>query len=407
MFEDSSRMSPAPGKSALPRRQGLLAALFVAGCFSWVSFSASSSRETQEHRAPDRPLTVPLDVRVPTPPWAFRADGKWHLVYELYIDNAGNENCALTGIEVIGDRSTPKPLAEVSGAALDEIVVHPYADPSPRPTLLPPAGFAVAYMWVTVAERQEIPATLSHRLSMKIGNYPETWSVDIQPVAVRRDPVPVLGPPLRGANWGVSGGPSNSSGHRRGLLPVNGHAYIAERFGIDWLRIGPDGQTHTGDPSLNKNYGAYGAEVLAVADGAVTEVKDGIPEDTPGTGSMPVPRAVDTLAGNHVILKIGDRLFALYAHLQTNSIRVNVGEVVHRGQVLGLVGDSGSSDEPHLHFHVCNNNSAFACEGVPYAFTSFLQQSYSSTGTPEDSRRDVLHEMELPTDQTLVRFPDR
>src|SRR5215831_5000839 len=40
-----------------------------------------------------KPLTAPLHVEVPTRPWAFQANGKWHLVYELHVANIGNVGC--------------------------------------------------------------------------------------------------------------------------------------------------------------------------------------------------------------------------------------------------------------------------------------------------------------------------
>lgn len=41
------------------------------------------------------------------------------------------------------------------------------------------------------------------------------------------------------------------------------------------------------------------------------------------------------------------------------------------GQVLGQVGNSGNSDEAHLHFHVANRPGVFAANGRPYVFDGF------------------------------------
>jgi murein DD-endopeptidase MepM/ murein hydrolase activator NlpD len=41
---------------------------------------------------------------------------------------------------------------------------------------------------------------------------------------------------------------------------------------------------------------------------------------------------------------------------------------VQRGDVLGLLGNSGQSSAPHLHFHVTEGPSLLGANGVPYAF---------------------------------------
>jgi murein DD-endopeptidase MepM/ murein hydrolase activator NlpD len=91
--------------------------------------------------------------------------------------------------------------------------------------------------------------------------------------------------------------------------------------------------------------------------------------------------------------------------MQPGSLRVKVGDKVTRGQVLGLLGNTGNSTEPHLHFQICNGNSELGSEGLPYAFASFEVQ-----GKGEDDKAPVLsgapvkHEMEMPTEDEVVRF---
>ena len=46
-----------------------------------------------------------------------------------------------------------------------------------------------------------------------------------------------------------------------------------------------------------------------------------------------------------------------------------IGESVHTGELLGLVGNTGSSTEPHLHMHIDDQRSFLAGNGVPYEFT--------------------------------------
>ena len=88
------------------------------------------------------------------------------------------------------------------------------------------------------------------------------------------------------------------------------------------------------------------------------------------------------------------------------SVRVKVGDKVHRGQVLGLLGNSGNSSEPHLHFHICNKNSELACEGLPYAFASYEFEGKGDSWKPSDSRGALeKHETEIPLEDEVVRFP--
>lgn len=377
---------------------GLYRLLFVAATGILLFSSGLLASDTP------KPLTAPLHVEVPTRPWAFQANGKWHLVYELHVANIGNVDCALTKIEVVTADPQHKALAAFTGTDLDGIIVRPFAE-GPTSTI-PPAGFAVVYMWVTVDHREDVPAAFLHRIVMKLVDYPESLRIETMAVPVNRGPVPVIDPPLRGGNWGAAHGPKNDTHHRRGLLTINGHASIGERFAIDWLRITPAGDFYTGDSRENKNYPGYGSEVIAVADGVITQELDGIPENTPGS-AIAASRTLESICGNYVVQSLGKGLYASYCHLQPGSLRVKTNATIKRGQVLGLVGNSGDSSAPHLHFHVCDANSVFACEGVPYAFRSFVEVSQEVNGSDvKRPKSDLVHRMEIPTFETIVRFPD-
>jgi hypothetical protein len=83
-----------------------------------------------------------------------------------------------------------------------------------------------------------------------------------------------------------------------------------------------------------------------------------------------------SVAGNHIVEDIGGGLFAVYAHIIPGTIRVKAGDRVHRGQVLGHLGNSGNSSEPHLHLQVCNAPSFLICEGVPMEFERMSLTKY-------------------------------
>lgn len=352
-----------------------------------------------------KPLLPGFDAVIPIAPTLFKADGKWHLVYELHISNMDKWEYAFTRVEVVSADATQKTLATFSGAELDGMFSHPGLPNAEKVSKLAPGEFGAVFLWVTFDRLEDIPAAIAERISVKIGDYPEALSIVTPPTSVDKNPVAVISSPLAGGDWVAANGPSNTSQHRRALIPINGHAHISQRFAIDWVQVYPDGKTYKGDPSDNKNYRAYGTEIHAVADGVVTQVGDGIPQNTPGAKSLAVPSTLETIGGNHVIMEIGNGLFAFYAHMQPGSLRVKVGDKVTRGQVLGLLGNTGNSSEPHLHFQICSANSELGSEGLPYAFASFEVQG--KAGEDKISMfpgGPVKHEMEIPTEDEIVRF---
>ncbi len=357
--------------------------------------------------APQRPLDVPVDVTVPVPPTVFKAGGKTHLCYELHITNYGRTDCVLTRVELTGGDTQNTSLATYDGDELASRVIRPGVTAnSTAEKLKIGAGLHLAiYLWLTFDKAEEAPSSIRHELSFKVGDYPDELSIDCARTLVASRPV-VISPPLRGGEWLAANGPSNTSGHRRAMIPVGGGVHIAQRFAIDFVQLREDGSTHTGDPKDNKNYRCYGTDALAVADGIVVETKDGIPENVPGANSRAVPITLETVGGNHVILDLGNGHFAFYAHLQPGSLRVKQGDKVKRGQVLGLVGNSGNSTEPHLHFHISDANSPLASEGLPYSFESFEVQGKGWGWKPgSTSSKLEKREMEMPLELEVVRFP--
>jgi murein DD-endopeptidase len=354
-----------------------------------------------------KPLLPGFNAVIPSAPTAFKADGKWHLVYELHISNMDKWEYAFTRIEVVSADAAQKTLATFSGADLNGMFIHPGLPNAEKVSKLAAGEFGVVFLWVTFDKLEDIPSAIAERISVKIGDYPEALSIVMPSTSVDKNPVVVISSPLVGEDWVAGNGPSNTSVHRRALIPINGHAYISQRLAIDWVQAYPDGKMYKGDPSDNRNYRAYGAEIHAVADGVVTQVGDGIPQNTPGSKSPAVPITLETVGGNHVIMEVGNGLFAFYAHMQPGSLRVKVGDKVTRGQVLGLLGNTGNSSEPHLHFQICSANSELGSEGLPYAFASFEVQGKAG----EDKLSlfpggPVKHEMEIPTEDEIVRFSE-
>ena len=361
------------------------------------SDSVAKKDEAKPAAPPQKPLTIPIDVAIPWAPTAVSANGKNLLVYELHITNFSGQPVTLAHLEVLGDGKTELLRLGTNELITSVALVGNRQAAGMDKLTIGPGQRAMVYMWAAMDAAVKLPATVEHRLSVKVGAYPEELAVECARVSIGRD-LPVISPPLRGDNWLAGNGPSNTSGHRRTIIPIDGKGRIAQRFAIDWVRLNPDGKaTYTGDPLDNKNYRAYGSEALAVADGTVVATKDGIPQNVPGENSRAVPITLETVGGNHVILDIGHGHYAFYAHLQPGSLKVKTGDRVKRGQVLGLVGNSGNSTEPHLHFHLGENNSPLGSEGIPYVFESFDAKAKADAPL-------VKHRMEIPTEDEIVDF---
>jgi murein DD-endopeptidase MepM/ murein hydrolase activator NlpD len=361
--------------------------------------AAAASEQNKDEAKPapqQKPLTSPLEVMVPWTPTAMHADSKNVLVYELYITNFSGRPATLTHIEALGDGNTELARVGPNGLVTAVALIGNREAAGMDKLTIGPGQRAVVYMWVALNAGAALPANLEHRVSVKVGNYPEEITTQCARVRVGHD-VLVISPPLRGDNWQAANGPSNTSGHRRTIIPIDGKGRIAQRFAIDWVQLNPDGKTYKGDPLDNKNYRAYGNEALAVADSTVVATKDGIPQNIPGENSRAVPITLETVGGNHVILDLGNGHYAFYAHLQPGSLRVKVGDHVKRGQMLGLVGNSGNSTEPHLHFHIGESNSPLGSEGIPYVFESFEAKAKADAPL-------VKHKMEMPTEDEIVDF---
>jgi hypothetical protein len=151
----------------------------------------------------------------------------------------------------------------------------------------------------------------------------------------------------------------------------------SQEYAFDLFRI--DAQpTEEGVERPNSMDPCYGEEIIAIADGTVTSCYDGVP-DNPAVGvDLPTEQIKEIIdknssslpagAGNHVILEHKCGEFSFYAHMIPGSLRVKTGEKVKQGQVLGLVGNSGNSEGPHLHFHLMDGPDYFTARGLPCHF---------------------------------------
>jgi len=205
--------------------------------------------------------------------------------------------------------------------------------------------------------------------------------------------------PLKGAPWTISGASFHGT-HRWG---------IPEEFALDIVKAGADGRTFRNKGVRNQDFNAYGADVVAAADGTVTTALTGAKElppllRQPGEamqdyyGRISAQQVKNMAAGDvgavgeSVIIDHGQSEYSVYAHLQPGSITVKPGDRVTAGQVIGRLGTSGNSTEPHLHFQVCDRPSALSCASVIPTFDRI--EIFNADGPRPLQTGDVVGAME-------------
>ena len=229
------------------------------------------------------------------------------------------------------------------------------------------------YFDVVFDHRDQVPDAIAHRIkiSFKGADGKETeMSIVGSITRVSCSRAVILSPPLRGSGWLNGNGCCLEIGpHRAVLLPANGTLRPAEHFAIDFVKLNHEGLAFHDDPRKSENWFCYGSEVVAAASGIVVEAVDQYDNQIPNQPAVNVT-AVNA-AGNHVIIDMGAGHYALYAHLAPHSVSLSLGQYVRQGARIGLIGNTGSSTAPHLHFQVMNRPSALDAYGLPFLFDQF------------------------------------
>ena len=136
------------------------------------------------------------------------------------------------------------------------------------------------------------------------------------------------------------------------LRPWRGNGHAVDIIAVDRFGLRAAGLIPT-DPAA---YRIFGTPVVAPCSGVVVAAVDGLQD-------MPVPQYDRAnMAGNHVILDCQGAHVVL-AHFRRTSVCVRVGDAVNAGQLLGAVGNSGGTNEPHLHIHAQRPGPAGALFG--------------------------------------------
>lgn len=149
-------------------------------------------------------------------------------------------------------------------------------------------------------------------------------------------------------------------------LPVRGEWYVGRdrtghhrikhfaAFAFD-LVITKRGRTYAGRGRRLEDYYCWSQPIRAQADGIVMQADDKNPD-------VPIGKLGGFNRANSVGVYYGAGIQGFYGHIQQKSLKVKAGDKVKKGQVLALVGNSGASGSPHLHFTM-SDMSSFSVKG--------------------------------------------
>lgn len=362
-------------------------------------------------RPDSRAVLSPVAFEIQNPPSpVLGADGRRHMVYEILAVNQSNQPVQ---IRKIAPRAQGNRLGlPLTGAKLAERM---RINSGLGGNTLPGGQSAMIFVDASYAPTRKRPKILNLAISIA---YPDASDpldeikstfIGVSTRIGRIRPV-VVSSPLRGPGWVAANGCCTLNAHRGATLAIDGTIRVPERFAIDFVKLNDDDRLFTGPLTDLSSYAYFGAPVLAAAPGKVVGIRRSLPEQVPG--SLPANANIQMAGGNYVVTRIGKHQYAFYAHLKTGSVRVHRGQKVKAGQVLGLLGNTGNTDGPHLHFHVMNSPSPLQSNGLPFVFRSFRGQGVvrNVAGIQVGEVADIANRLKgpfrnaLPMENQVVRF---
>ncbi|PIB30699.1 hypothetical protein BFP77_03830 [Maribacter sp. 4U21] len=336
------------------------------------------------------------------------------LRYELSVNNNFKIPFTLQKIEVYDFEKSNAPISTLDSTYIDMNFDRPGGVDVDDMKYLKGNDFGVLNMQLSFSEASLVPKKIYHKLYFK--RLKGNGEFAVHPMEVAPVEIPTL-------NTLTIGFPFQDKGlwfyetdsHQGARQITEGRLTYPQRFAVDWMLLNPDGSFAKGNMKKNSDWKTYGVPIIAVADGQVAYTKDNIKENIPFSEEMAVRMTHETLGGNYVVLDIGNSIHASYGHLQPNSIRVKIGDKVKKGQVLGLLGNSGNSDCPHLHFQLeTKSNSFFGGEGIPYHFENFITWNhfsedeisvfYQNNRVPKSDDIEIVKKNEYPIGYGLIKI---
>ena len=179
----------------------------------------------------------------------------------------------------------------------------------------------------------------------------------------------------------------------------------SQEFGFDTICLNEKLSMNIKEPPEKLvDYVSYRREIYAAADGVVVKIADKfLDKYSEPAERIKNPNIVKDLAskigfenaagGNHIIIDHGNAEYGFYAHLSEGTIKVAAGDTVKKGQVIALLGNTGNSSGPHLHFQIFDFPDFIYGNGLPVYFENIsvnelseYRKEYNSLGNSDNLR---------------------
>ncbi len=334
-----------------PKNQNILIALFI------ILLAACNKNEPQND-------AYDLLVALPTPPVkVINTSGTW-FVYEMHIKVP-----TLQKVEIFNNSNLQ--LSYTDFITRDDLHIASIWLPYP----------------VQGWEKEELVHLFQYEDAEGIAKQ-HTFTLKIE--EEYPDPITIAFPVPQGI-WLAEAAASPTSYHTRTIFPYPEplfdpvqQGYLIgnnpQRYAIDYAKL-VDGLPYQNDGSQLEDWYCYNLPILAAEGGKVIFTENNIPDNlTPGEIDYPIDAS--NVTGNVVYVEHVDGSIGTYCHLVPNSVLVEAGDTVTKGQELGRLGNSGNSFAPHLHMHVLTNPEGkqiveyadgLYFESLPYKFSQFTK----------------------------------
>jgi hypothetical protein len=337
-------------------------------------------------------------------------DGMDHVEYELLVVGVFPEPVTLSSVTVLSPAG--KELMRTDGSALAAATQTLF---SKKPSPVVPASAAVSVDVDLILPPDTVPERVTHRIAYtlkagsQLGLLADPPEVDAPEVAINHQAAIVIRPPVKGDGWLAGAACCKPNVHRDERIAIDGiRIATAETFAIDLVKVRHD-RIFDGDGKAVEQYYGFGEDVLAIADGTVVSVHDGMSDQTPFV--LMIPKSKSDYGGNNVMLEIAPNVFAWYAHLRARSIAVKVGDAVKAGTLIGKLGNTGPSEGPHLHLGLLDKPDPIAGRGLPFVFDSFTLVGAVDFDKSEGDRLVIMAQSrqvrsEYPLYGGIQNYPD-